>query len=65
MSPKKLSGYECRTRKINMQQLENYRESGFSDAIKSAKDLATLLQVNGQFNIEATTIDAQKICVSP
>ena len=28
---------------------ENYRESAFSDALKLAKDLAALLQVNAQF----------------
>jgi len=29
--------------------LENYRESGFSDALKSPKDLAALSQVKAQF----------------
>jgi len=29
--------------------LENYKKSGFFDALKSAKDLAALLRVNVQF----------------
>ena len=32
-----------------MKQLENYREFDFFDALKFAKDLAALLQVNTQF----------------